>query len=257
MSEVRVGCSGWSYRHWKKGVFYPEGLRGRDELAFYASRFDTAELNGTFYRLPTEQAVIGWRETAPPGFVFAWKASRFLTHMKRLLDPDEPLALMFGRTDLLGGKLGPILFQLPPQMTRNDERLDALLARLPASRRYAFEFRHPSWYADEVFAMLEARDCALVVSDHHHAPAPWRATASFAYVRGHGPEGRYWGRYPDATLEDWARRIRIWREQGRDVFCYFDNDPEGSAPRDAEAIIALLDRCGAEPRSVRPSRPAA
>jgi uncharacterized protein YecE (DUF72 family) len=177
--------------------------------------------------------------------------------MKRLLDPDEPLALMFSRTDLLGDKLGPILFQLPPQMARNDDRLNGLLARLSPSRRYAFEFRHPSWYDDEVFRILESRDCALVVSDHHHAPAPWRATASFAYVRGHGPEGRYWGRYPQDRLEEWARRIDAWRGQGRHVYCYFDNDPEGAAPRDAEAMMALLDRSGAEPRRSRPSRPAA
>jgi uncharacterized protein YecE (DUF72 family) len=255
MTEVRVGCSGWSYKHWRKSVFYPEGLRAKDELAYYASRFDTAELNGSFYRLPTEAAVIGWRSTAPDGFLFAWKASRFITHMKRLLDPQEPLALMFSRTDLLGDKLGPILFQLPPQMARNDERLEAFLACLPPVRRYAVEFRHPSWYADDVFAMLERADCALCISDHHHAPAPWRTTASWAYVRGHGPHGRYWGRYPPETLKAWAEGIVAWRGEGRDVYCYFDNDPEGAAPRDADAIIALLDRCGASPRSARPSRP--
>jgi uncharacterized protein YecE (DUF72 family) len=257
MSEIRVGCSGWSYRHWKKGVFYPDGLRAKDEFAYYASRFDTAELNGSFYRLPTESAVLGWRDTAPPGFLFAWKASRFITHMKRLLDPAEPLELMFSRADLLGDKLGPILFQLPPQMQRNDERLAVFVDHLSPARRYAFEFRHPSWYAQEVFDLLEGRDCALCVSDHHHAPAPWRRTASWAYVRGHGPGGRYWGRYPQAVLDDWARRISAWRDEGADIVCYFDNDPEGSAPIDADLLIDRLSLAaprGAEPRSAPPSR---
>jgi len=240
MAQVRIGCSGWCYRHWKGGVFYPQGLPAKDEFAFYASRFDTAEINNSFYRLPTEAASRGWREKSPPGFLFAWKASRYLTHMKRLLDPVEPLELMFSRADLLGDKLGPVLFQLPPGMHRNDERLASFLGVLGPGRRYAFEFRHPSWYASEVFALLRAHDVSLCLSDHHHAPAPWEATASWVYVRGHGPGGRYWGRYPEETLDDWAARIRAWNAEGRDVVCYFDNDPEGAAPKDAEALKARL-----------------
>ena len=240
MAELRIGCSGWSYRHWKAGVFYPQALKAKDELGFYASQFDTAEINGSFYRLPTPAAVEGWRDRTPDGFLFAWKASRFITHMKRLLDPLEPLALMFSRTDLLGDKLGPILFQLPPQMARNDQRLGAFLDALPAGRRYAFEFRHPSWYDDAVFEALSARDAALCISDHHHAPAPWLRTASWTYVRGHGPGGRYWGRYPEAMLAEWAERLAGWRAEGRDTVCYFDNDPEGAAPRDATSLRGLL-----------------
>ena len=239
MSELRIGCSGWSYKHWKGGVFYPERLKAKDELAWYATRFDTAEINGSFYRLPPETMVDGWRERSPEGFLFAWKASRFITHMKRLLDPIEPLELMFSRTALLGDKLGPILFQLPPSMQRNDQRLESFLEVLPPGPRYAFEFRHPSWYVDEVFACLAGRDISLCLSDHHHAPAPWVRTASWVYVRGHGPGGRYWGRYPDATLQDWAGRIRAWRAEDRDVVCYFDNDPEGAAPRDADRLKQL------------------
>ncbi len=240
MGELRIGCSGWSYRHWRGGVFYPRELKGKDEFAWYAGRFDTAEINASFYRLPTEPAVRGWRERAPEGFLFAWKASRFLTHMKRLKDPAEPLELMFGRSDLLGDKLGPILFQLPPQMVRNDQRLDDFLAALPGGRRYAFEFRNPSWYDPAVFERLAAHDVALCISDHHHAPAPWERTASWIYVRGHGPGGRYWGRYRERTLQDWAARIAGWRSEGRDVFAYFDNDPEGAAPKDAQRLKALL-----------------
>ena len=240
MADLRIGCSGWSYKHWKRGVFYPEGLKARDELAYYATRFDSAEINGSFYRLPPESMVDGWRERSPEGFLFAWKASRFITHMKRLLDPEAPLELMLSRTDRLGDKLGPILFQLPPGLRRNDERLDRFLAALPAGRRYAFEFRHPSWYDDKVFACLASRDASLCISDHHHAPAPWVRTASWAYVRGHGPTGHYWGRYPEATLLDWAVRIAAWRAEGRDVVCYFDNDPEGAAPKDAVRLKQLL-----------------
>ena len=239
MAELRIGCSGWAYKHWEGGVFYPLKLRAKDELAYYASRFETAEINGSFYRLPTEAAVDGWRERTPEGFLFAWKASRYITHMKRLLDPAEPLELMFSRTDRLGDKLGPILFQLPPGMPRNDGRLEAFLAVLPRKRRYAFEFRHPSWYDEAVFDGLRRHDVALCISDHHHAPAPWVATASLVYVRGHGPGGRYWGRYPETTLKDWAGRIRDWRERGHEVVCYFDNDPEGAAPKDAERLRAI------------------
>ena len=260
VADLRIGCSGWSYKHWKHGVFYPERLKAADELAWYASRFDTAEINGSFYRLPAETMVDGWLQRSPEGFLFAWKASRFITHMKRLLDPEEPLALMFSRTDRLGGKLGPILFQLPPAMQRNHERLAYFLSVLPPSRRYAFEFRHPSWYDETVFAQLEQHDVALCISDHHHAPAPWRRTASWAYVRGHGPGGRYWGRYPGATLNDWSQRILAWRREGRDVVCYFDNDPEGAAPKDADRLIGLTSglpnpappREGGEPSSPAP-----
>ncbi len=160
--------------------------------------------------------------------------------MKRLLDPDEPLALMFSRTDLLGDKLGPILFQLPPAMQRNDGRLAHFLSVLPPGRRYTFEFRHPSWYDPAVLDLLARHDASLCISDHHHAPAPWERTASWVYVRGHGPGGRYFGRYPEPMLLDWARRIGAWRSEGRDVFCYFDNDPEGAAPRDAQRLKAML-----------------
>jgi uncharacterized protein YecE (DUF72 family) len=247
MSELRIGCSGWSYRHWKGGVFYPPKLKAREELAFYASRFDTAEINGSFYRLPGEAMVDGWRERAPDGFLFAWKASRFITHMTRLKEPAEPLALMFSRAERLGPKLGPVLFQLPPQLARDDGRLRAFLEALPSSRRFAFEFRHPSWYAEAVFGLLGEHDAALCISDHQRAPAPWARTAGWVYLRGHGPEGRYFGAYPDQILAEWARRIAGWRQAGADVYGYFDNDPEGAAPRDATRLRALLG-VEAEPR---------
>jgi uncharacterized protein YecE (DUF72 family) len=240
MSELRVGCSGWLYRHWR-GDFYPKGLRQKDELAFYTGRFDTAEINASFYRMPAETAVTGWRERTPEGFVFAWKASRYLTHLKRLLDPAEPVALMFARAEGLAEKLGPVLYQLPPSMKVDRERLAGLMAVLPKGRRHALEFRHPSWYEPAIFDLLREHDASLVISDHHHAPAPWVSTASWVYVRGHGPGGRYWGDYPDDELQMWAQHIRGWRFEDKDVYAYFDNDIGGAAPRDAQRLKRLFN----------------
>lgn len=215
-------------------------MRAADQLAFYAGSFDTVEINGSFYRLPSEAAVQGWAQRSPPGFLFAWKASRFITQAKKLRDVAEPLERVFARMAPLGDKLGPALFQLPPQLRRDDDRLAAFLAQLPHGRRVAIEFRRPDWYAPEIFALLERYGAALCVSDHHAAPAPWVATASFAYVRGHGPGGRYAGRYGDAELDAWARAIEGWRAEGREVFAYFDNDIDGAAPLDAQALMARL-----------------
>ncbi len=244
LGEVRVGTSGWAYRHWR-GVFYPGPLPQSRWLAYYAARFSTAELNGTFYRLPTQAAAARWRETAPPGFVFAWKASRFITHMKRLRDAEDSLRRIYAPMAVLGDKLGPCLFQLPPQMSLDLSRLTDFLALLPKDRRHVFEFRSPSWYVDPVFEALAAYKVALCVSDHHHAPAPWVATAPFAYVRGHGPGGGYSGAYSDSDLARWAEAIRGWREEGRDVFAYFDNDIGCAAPSDADRLVQKIGPNGA------------
>jgi uncharacterized protein YecE (DUF72 family) len=238
MARIRIGCSGWTYRDWK-GPFYPPKLKDADRLAFYAGRFDTTEINASFYRLPSEVAVAAWRRSAPPGFLFAWKVSRFITHNKKLRDCADPIDLVFGRMAPLGPLLGPALIQLPPMLKRDDARLADFLDQLPPGRR-AVEFRRPEWYSPAVLQLLADRNVALCVSDHHHAPAPWEATADFVYVRGHGPTGRYHGRYPPRQLEDWAQRIGDWAAGGRDVFCYFDNDIKAAAPADALALKARL-----------------
>jgi uncharacterized protein YecE (DUF72 family) len=238
MTELRIGCSGWSYKDWK-GPFYPPDVKDRDRLAYYATRFDTAEINASFYRLPTEETVEGWARRAPPGFVFAWKVSRFITHNKKLKDCQDSVALVFGRMAPLGDHYGPALVQLPPQLRRDDDRLAGFLELLPKGRRHTVEFRHPSWYDPAVFQILADFDAALCISDHHSAPSPWEVTASWVYVRGHGPGGRYAGRYPAAELAEWARRIAAWRAEGRDVYVYFDNDIKSAAPQDAEALQAL------------------
>jgi uncharacterized protein YecE (DUF72 family) len=238
MSELRIGCSGWVYKDWK-GPFYPPEVKDKDRLAYYATRFDTAEINASFYRLPSESMVEGWASRAPDGFVFAWKVSRYITHNKKLKDAEDSVALVFGRMAPLGEHYGPALIQLPPQLRRNDERLASFLALLPKGRRHTVEFRHDSWYAPQVFQILADHDASLCISDHHAAPAPWEVTASWVYVRGHGPGGRYFGRYSDDELATWASQIRRWRDEGRDVYAYFDNDIKSAAPFDAETLRRL------------------
>ena len=240
MSALRIGCSGWIYKDWS-GPFYPPQVKERERLEYYASRFDTAEINASFYRLPSEQVVEGWARRTPPGFVFAWKVSRFITHNKKLKDCAEAVALVFGRMAPLGARYGPALIQLPPQLRRDDGRLSAFLALLPQGRRHAVEFRHESWYDPAVFRLLAEHDAALCISDHHAAPAPWEVTASWVYVRGHGPGGRYRDRYSGAELARWAERIAAWRAEGRDVYVYFDNDVKSAAPFDALSLRDLTE----------------
>jgi len=239
-ATIRIGTSGWHYDSWR-GPFYPPGTAIKGQFAYYATRFSTTEINNSFYRLPSEAAVASWREAAPHGFVFAWKASRFITHFKRLKECEDSIALVFGRMDGLGESFGPVLFQLPPQFKPDRERLAGFLDLLPKSRRIAFEFRDPGWYAADILDLLRAHDVSLCLSDHAHAPAPWEVTASFVYVRPHGPGGRYAGSYDDATLRGWARTMHGWQDEGRDVFCYFDNDQKSAAPFDAERLIGFVE----------------
>ncbi|TWB03588.1 DUF72 domain-containing protein [Bradyrhizobium stylosanthis] len=240
MAQILVGTSGWHYDSWR-GPFFPADLRQKHQLPYYASQFDTTELNGVFYRTPTREAVKAWHDQTHAGFVFAWKASKFITHWKRLSDNSESsLELLEDRISVLRGKIGPILFQLPPQFKADANRLASFFKLLSSKRRYSFEFRHPSWYQPNIFRMLADENIALCLSDHHDAPAPWKRTADFVYLRGHGPSGRYHGRYSRRTLQEWARRIKSWRRQGCDVFVYFDNDQKSAAPADALALKALL-----------------
>jgi uncharacterized protein YecE (DUF72 family) len=235
----RIGCSGWTYDDWK-GPFYPETVKLKDRLRYYASRFDTTEVNGSFYRLPNESAVAAWAEQVPDAFCFAWKVSRYITHNKKLKDCQDSVDLVFGRMKPLGGKRGPALVQLPPMLHRDDERLKRFLGWLPKGERVTVEFRHASWYEDAVFDILRDHGVAFCVSDHHDAPSPWLATADFAYVRGHGPGGHYHGRYSDAELDAWAQWIRKQGQAGLTVFNYFDNDVKSAAPQDADKLVALL-----------------
>jgi uncharacterized protein YecE (DUF72 family) len=254
--ELRIGCSGWNYAHWRHGVFYPEGCPARLWLDHYARRFDTVEVNNTFYRLPTVKAVQGWVDGTPDGFVFSVKASRYLTHVKRLKDMREGVARFLERLEpLLGSpKLGPILWQLPPTFRRDDDRLAEALTLLPPGR-HCFEFRHESWFRPEVYDLLRDHGVALAIGDRPevHAFQEQVLTADWTFVRFHsGTRGRR-GNYSETELREWAARLERWRKRG-DVYAYFNNDWEGFAPRNALRLAKLL---GLEPDERRPRLTAA
>jgi uncharacterized protein YecE (DUF72 family) len=242
MARILIGTSGWHYDSWR-GPFFPKRLPLKHQLQYYASQFPTTELNGVFYRTPTPEAVGSWRDQTGKDFVFAWKASKFITHWKRLSDKSvNSLELLEDRLSLLGKKAGPILFQLPPKFQADAERLASFFKLLSKKRRYSFEFRHPSWYAPKIFRLLSDQNIALCISDHHDAPAPWKRTADFVYIRGHGPGGRYKGHYRAKALAEWSHRIGSWKKQGCDVFVYFDNDQKSAAPADALKLRLMLER---------------
>jgi uncharacterized protein YecE (DUF72 family) len=241
-TKIWIGTSGWSYDGWR-GALYPETLPKKDWLRFYGKEFPSAEINASFYRTPSEAAVRAWRHDTPRDFLFAWKASKFMTHWKRLLPTcATSIALMETRLRQLGPKLGVVLFQLPHRFRKDTGRLRDFFHMLPRRHRYAFEFRDQAWYDDDVFVLLQEFDVALCISDHVDAPAPWQATASHIYVRGHGPSGHYQGSYSGKTLRRWAKAVLRWQAGGRDVFIYFDNDQKAAAPRDAQRLMRLIEQ---------------
>ena len=231
MKPVRIGCSGWNYKHWRESV-YPAGLAARRWLEHYAGLFDTVEVNATFYRLPTQKAVAGWVAQTPHDFVFTIKASRYLTHIKRLSELEGGVSLFYERIEPLvrSPKMGPILWQLPESFHRNDDRLAAALAALPGGR-HCFEFRHASWFADDVYALLRSHGAALVIGDAPKRPfQTHELTADWTFVRFHyGHRGRN-GNYSERELEEWARRFDAWRRDV-EVFAYFNNDWNAYAVR--------------------------
>lgn len=231
-AEIRIGTSGWHYRHWL-GTFYPAGLKAPQMFDFYQRFFDTVELNNSFYRLPTPEAFTAWRDAARRGFVFAVKGSRFLTHNKKLKEPEQALQNLLPRAELLVEKLGPILFQLPPKWKINLERLDEFLRALPKVHRYAFEFREPSWHTEAVYDTLRRHNAAYCIHELAGFHTPIIVTADFVYVRLHGPGGKYQGCYTGQTLCEWAERIATWSRELRAIYVYFDNDDSGYAPRNA------------------------
>ncbi len=239
---IYIGTSGWSYASWR-GPFFPNVVMVKHHLAYYATQFSTAELNGVFYRTPSLDAVCSWRDATPKHFVFAWKASKFITHWKRLSEKSRnSLALIEERLKILGPKAGPVLFQLPARFEVNVERLQSFIRLLPRRRKYAFEFRHASWYCKDIYRLLRRHDIALCMSDHRDAPAPWVVTARHVYFRGHGPTGAYKGHYSTAALQALARRIAGWRRRGCTVYAYFDNDQKSAAPADALLLGSILRR---------------
>jgi uncharacterized protein YecE (DUF72 family) len=234
-----IGTSGWVYRHWM-GLFYPARMPGEQLLPFYAERFDTVEVNYSFYRLPERSVFETWRRQTPAGFLFAVKASRYLTHMKKLKDPDEPLRRLFERVSGLEEKLGPVLFQFPHTWTLNLGRLEHFFEALQpyASYQFAFEFRHHSWLQPSVFQLLERHAAALCLPVSPAVPIELRTTTDWTYVRFHG--GRYGIGLDDQELGEWAARVSDFRARGLSTYVYFNNDPEGHALRDAERLRAKL-----------------
>jgi uncharacterized protein YecE (DUF72 family) len=244
MGHAYVGTSGWNYKHWSNNQFYPQGLRTSDWLKFFARQYDTVEINNSFYRLPSEEAFQNWRIQVPPEFTFAVKASRFLTHIKRLKDPEQPLDLFFSRAVHLRERLGPVLFQLPPRFKINLERLEIFLAALQdrmATKpvRCVIEFRDPTWLVPAVFEMLRAHNVALCFADWRDTHVTEPVTADFVYVRRHyGPAKG--GNYPKKNLDRDIEQIRAWLKAGLDVYVYFNNDLGGYAIRNAKYVQQAL-----------------
>jgi uncharacterized protein YecE (DUF72 family) len=239
--DIRIGTSGYHYKHWR-GPFYPERFSPSKMLEFYFERFDTVELNTTFYRLPPKTAVAEWQQSTPPGFLFAAKGSRFITHMKKLKDPVPALERYFDHIQGLGKKLGPIVFQLPPFWQLDFDRLRQFLDALPSGHRYAFELRNATWHSDEVYAALSNHNAAFCPYDIAGEQSPILTTADFAYVRLHGPgPGPYQGSYTTRALGEWANRIVKWAKKLRAIYVYLDNDMSGFAVRNALELKGLVD----------------
>jgi uncharacterized protein YecE (DUF72 family) len=242
-----VGCSGWSYAGWR-GAFYPPGLPTSHWLRHYARHFDTVEVNGTFYRLPAERFVTSWRRQTPDRFLMAVKASRYLTHTRALANPEDPLERLFTNLRLLGPKLGPVLYQLPPAFEIDLARLERFLSALPrrlsgvpTPLRHVVEFRHPSWYVSDTFALLDRHDVTVCLHDKRGSELIGPVTGPIVYVRFHGTTGAYAGGYDDAALEEWAQRLGRECRDGRDVYAYFNNDIDGHAVENARDLRARLD----------------
>lgn len=239
MAHVRIGTSGWHYQHWR-GPYYPPSVPPRAMFDYYARDFETVEINNSFYRLPSSATFETWSKAAPAGFCFAVKGSRYLTHLKRLLDPQPAVDRLMEAAGGLGDKLGPILFQLPPNWHCNIQRLEAFLDTLPSDIRYSIEFRDHTWHNREIFGLLRKHNVAFCLYELAGFVAPYKVTADFVYVRLHGPGNKYQGDYSKPRLQSWARRIRRWMRRGLDVYLYFDNDQAGYAVKNARDLKRIL-----------------
>jgi len=234
-----IGTSGYVYPHWRGGVFYPKGLRQKDELAYFAARFRTVELNNPFYRLPPPDAFSRWREATPADFHFAVKASRVITHLLRLRDAAAPLALLLEHASALGDKLGPVLFQLPPTFLADLPLLDRFLSLLPPERRWVIEFRHPSWQTAAVYDHLGRCGVALCIPVGGRVQPDLVSTAPFVYIRMHAGQAPG-GAFSPAQLRSWAARVLALQRAGKEVYVYFNNDREGHAVTDGRRFLTLL-----------------
>ncbi|HEX6129212.1 MAG TPA: DUF72 domain-containing protein [Candidatus Limnocylindria bacterium] len=239
-AAIRIGCSGWQYRHWR-GDLYPRDLPQDRWFEFYAQRFDTVELNNSFYRLPRADVFAAWARRSPPGFLMAVKASRYLTHLRRLREPREALDRLWTRASRLGDHLGPMLYQLPPRWKRNTERLAAFADAVPDGMLQAVELRDPDWYHPDTYAALERGHLALCLHDMPGSESPRERIGPFVYVRFHGAGERYGGGYSGPALSAWADRLADWASEGVACFAYFNNDLGGQAFRDASRLRTMVE----------------
>ncbi|MBN2031377.1 DUF72 domain-containing protein [bacterium] len=235
---IHIGTSGWVYNHWRT-IFYPKELKQHDWFAFYAQHFDTVEINYSFYRLPSQSVFDAWREQAPSGFLYAVKFSRFLTHVKKLKDPEQPIQTFFERADHLAKTIGPILYQLPPSWEINLPRFQSFCEALPKNYHHVIEFRNPSWLTEEVFQLMKRHHISHCIHDKLEFDIPLPITASPIYIRFHGDSAPT-GDYGDTFLEKWAGQIDDWNKQSYDIFIYFNNDFEGYALKNAMGLKKLL-----------------
>jgi uncharacterized protein YecE (DUF72 family) len=238
-AQIHVGCSGWVYKHWR-GILYPEGFPQRRWFELYAQEFDTVEINASFYRLPLASTFEGWRNKAPPGFRYAVKVNRFITHMKKLLDCEEAVDQFIALARPLGHTLGPLLYQLPPSLKVDLARLERFLERLPQDLAHVFEFRNKSWYVPATWELLDRYGASFCVHDMPGSASERIAVGPAAYVRFHGGEGKYWGRYSDEGLLSWTDWIVDQARSGRSVWCYFNNDMHGHAIHDARTLKSMV-----------------
>lgn len=238
MSKLFIGTSGYSYNHWVDD-FYPLDVASNKRLEYYAEYFNTVEINNSFYHLPQKKTFDKWAKAVPEEFVFSVKANRYITHMKNLMVDEEPINRLLNRAEPLGDKLGPILFQLPPQWNINTKRLENFIDLLPENQRFVMEFRNKTWYADEVFNLLKNNQVGFCIHDHQDAPSPEKITTDFVYLRFHGPNGDYQSKYSKEELENWKLKIKNCRQQDLDVFVYFNNDFQAFAIDNARQLKQL------------------
>jgi uncharacterized protein YecE (DUF72 family) len=239
--KIRIGTSGWSYTHWK-GPFYPADITDRETFQFYCHHLNTVEINSSFYHLPLKKTFENWRASSSDDFIFSVKASRFITHNKKLADSAEAVERFFERASGLGEKIGPVLFQLPPGLKMDTERLRTFLELLPANRKFTFEFRNAGWFHPEVYALLSEFGASICLYELGGFISPMEITAGFVYLRLHGPAGKYQGRYSTQQLQVWQERIKRWASRSGDIFCYFDNDEGGFAALNALELQRMVDR---------------
>jgi uncharacterized protein YecE (DUF72 family) len=252
---VLIGTSGWHYKHWRGGL-YPAPLPVREWLTYYAERFATVEINNAFYRLPEASSFANWAVSLPEDFVVAVKASRYLTHVRRLHEPEEPVHRLMERASSLGAKLGPVLLQLPPSLRLDADGLAAALAAFPRQSRVAVEFRHPSWFVPPVRALLERAGAACCLADRAGPTTPLWRTSDWGYVRFHHGRSRPPSCYGQDALDSWGRRLAELWPSTADVFAYFNNDGYGCAPRDSHRFAASVTRAGLSPTRVPSAREA-